>query len=122
MIARPAWRDEARQRAVAQFRAAWTLAPVAGRAAVADAAARGTIGHRWEIGRHACVLALLVGPVLRPGESPKAGAYRLFGCEITEDFPVTWDNAGVTAADLLGSVNAPASPAAWRGLPAPQGG
>ncbi len=50
------------------------------------------------------MLALLVTPALKPGESVKAGAYRLFGWEVTEDFPATWDAGGVTLAELLAAV------------------
>ena len=107
------WRQVARERAVAQFRQAWDGAPPAGRAALVEAAARGRVDHRWESGRRACVLALLVGPALRPHETPKAAAYRLFGCEVTDDFPVTWDAGGVTLAELLAAVGVPA-PAADR--------
>jgi hypothetical protein len=71
-----------------------------------DAAARDGIGHRWDRGARACVLALLVRPALRPAETPKAAAYRLFGCEVTEDFPVTWDAEGISIAELLESVGA----------------
>ncbi|MER3421771.1 MAG: hypothetical protein C4290_15135 [Chloroflexota bacterium] len=103
-IACPGWRDVTRARAVEAFRLAWERAPVAGRAALLDAAARDAVGHRWETGRHACVLALLVAPALKPGEPVKAGAYRLFGWEVTEDFPATWDAGGVTLAELLAAV------------------
>lgn len=104
------WREVARARACEQFQLAWERAPAAGRAALVEAAARGRVGHRWETGSRACVLALLVRPALRPGESPKAGAYRLFGCEVTEDFPVTWDGHGVQLTDLLASVGVPPIP------------
>ena len=111
------WRAVARERAIAQFRLAWERAPAAGRDALARAAARGRVGHRWEDGTRACVLSLLAAPALRLGETPKAGAYRLFGCEVTDDFPVTWDAGGVTLAELLGAVgvHGPAGPKApWR--------
>jgi hypothetical protein len=98
------WRDVARARATAQFRLAWERAPAAGRAALVAAAERDAVGHRWEAGRRACVLSLLVQPALRPHETAKAGAYRLFGCEVTDDFPVTWDAGGVTLAELLAAV------------------
>ncbi len=98
------WRTVARNRAVTQFQQAWEQAPPAGREALIAAAHDNDIGHRWETGARACVLALLVRPALRPGELPKAGAYRLFGCDVTEDFPATWDAAGVTPAQLLASV------------------
>lgn len=101
------WRQAARERAAAQFRQAWERAPSGGRAALLDAAARGRVGHRWETGTRACVLALLVRPDLRPAETPKAAAYRLFGCEIADDFPVTWDAGGVTLDELLASVGVP---------------
>lgn len=103
-IAGEDWREAARERAVSHFRLAWERAPEAGRAALIDAAERGRVDHRWETGRWACVLALLVSPALRVRETPKAAAYRLFGCEVTDDFPVTWDAGGVTLAHLLGSV------------------
>jgi hypothetical protein len=98
------WRTVARDRAIAQFRQAWERAPATGREALVEAALRDRIGHKWETGSRACVLALLARPALRPGELPKAGAYRLFGCEVTDDLPATWDGAGVTAAELLASV------------------
>ena len=98
------WRQRAREQAIAHFRQAWAMAPEAGRAALLEAAARDRVGHRWETGRRACGLALLVAPALRPGEAAKAGAYRLFGCEVTDDLPVTWDAAGVKAAELLAAV------------------
>jgi hypothetical protein len=98
------WRAMARNRAIAQFQQAWAQSPAAGREALIEAAQRDGIGHRWEIGARACVLALLVRPALRPGELPKAGAYRMFGCEVTDEFPATWDAAGVTPAQLLASV------------------
>lgn len=115
-IACPAWRDDTRARAVDAFRLAWERAPAAGRAALLEAAARGIVGHRWETGRHACVLALLVAPALKPGESVKAGAYRLFGWEVTEDFPATWDAGGVTLAELLAAVDVrlPERAGGWR--------
>jgi hypothetical protein len=100
----PGWRNDTRARAIDAFRLAWERAPAAGRAALLDAAARDAVGHRWETGRHACVLALLVMPALKPGEPVKAGAYRLFGWEVTEDFPATWDAGGVTLAELLAAV------------------
>ncbi len=103
-IACPGWRDATRARAIEAFRLAWERAPAAGRAALLDAAARDAVGHRWETGRHACVLALLVAPALKPGEPVKSGAYRLFGWEVTEDFPATWDAGGVTLAELLAAV------------------
>lgn len=109
------WREEARARAVAQFRRAWDGAPAEGRETLLRAAERGRVEHRWETGRHACVLALLVTPVLRPHESPKAAAYRLFGCEVTDDFPVTWDAGGVTLAELLSAVGV-RQPVRGRGL------
>ena len=98
------WRARERARTLALFRTAWGLAPPAGRTALAEAAARGGVGHRWTTGRGACVLALLAGPALRPAEAPRAGAYRLFGCEVVDDLPVTWDGGGVTLAELLGAV------------------
>ena len=98
------WQAAARNRAIEHFRLAWERAPAGGRAALIEAAERNSVGHRWETGRRACVLALLVRPALRPAEKPKMAAYRLFGCEVTDDFPVTWDAAGVTLADLLASV------------------
>ena len=105
------WRTMARNRAIAQFQHAWAQSPAAGREALIEAAQRDGIGHKWETGERACVLALLVRPALRPGELPKAGAYRMFGCEVTDEFPATWDAAGVTPAQLLASVGvqAPAS-------------
>jgi len=99
-----AWQRSARERAIEQFRNAWAGAPPAGREALVEAAARGRVGHKWETGRHACVLALLVRPALRPSETPKMAAYRWFGCEVTEDFPPTWDGLGVTLPELLASV------------------
>jgi hypothetical protein len=98
------WRQTTRERAIAEFRQAWERAPEAGRAALIEAARHGGPGHRWETGRRACVLALLVTPALRPHESPKMAAYRLFGCEVVDDFPVTWDAGGVSLAELLASV------------------
>jgi hypothetical protein len=98
------WRMVARNRAITQFQQAWGQAPPAGREALIEAALQDRIGHRWETGARACVLALLVRPALHPRELPKAGAYRMFGCEVTEDFPATWDAAGVTPAQLLASV------------------
>lgn len=98
------WREITRRHAIDQFRQAWERAPAAGRDALIEAVAAGGAGHRWENGSRACVLALLVGPLLRPGESPRAGAYRMFGCQVTDDFPVTWDAHGVSAAELLASV------------------
>lgn len=108
------WRAAAREGAITRFRQAWGLAPPAGREALIQAAERNRIGHRWETGRRACVLALLVRPALRPGERPKAGAYRLFGCDVVDDFPATWDGAGVTAPQLLAAVGVhlPPSPSA----------
>ena len=102
-----AWRAEARERALAHFRLAWERAPEAGRAALLDAVERGGPGHRWETGVRACVLALLVQPALRPGEGVKAGAYRLFGCEVTDEFPATWDARALPATALLAAVGAP---------------
>ena len=104
--ARGDWRQQTREQAIAHFRQAWAMAPEAGRAALLAAAARGRVGHQWESGRRACVLALLAGPALRSSEPVKAGAYRLFGCEVTDDLPVTWDGGGVTLAELLESVGA----------------
>ena len=98
------WRQQARDDAVALFRLAWEWAPAAGRAGLVDAAMAGRVGHRWETGARACVLALLVKPALRPREPAKAGAYRLFGCEVTDELPATWDGGGVTLADLLAAV------------------
>jgi hypothetical protein len=98
------WQTIARNRAVEQFGWAWRQAPPAGRQALVEAAIKDRIGHRWETGTRACVLALLVAPVLRPGEKPKAGAYRMFGSVVTDDFPATWDASGVTRAELLASV------------------
>jgi hypothetical protein len=98
------WRTIARNRAIAQFQQAWAQSPAAGRTALIEAAHRDSIGHRWETGERACVLALLVRPALRPGELAKAGAYRMFGCEVTDEFPATWDAAGVTPTQLLASV------------------
>ena len=99
-----AWQDRAREHALRQFRDAWAAAPGAGRQALLDAVTSGRVGHRWETGSRACVLALLVGPLVRPRESPKTAAYRFFGSEVTEDFPVTWDASGVTVSDLLAAV------------------
>ena len=98
------WQQLARERAIQQFRVAWERAPVAGRQALVEAADRDRVGHRWETGTHACVLALLVRPALREREPVKAGAYRMFGCEVTEDLPVTWDAHGISAAELLAGV------------------
>ena len=98
------WRQAARERAAEQFRLAWERAPAAGRTALVEAAEAGRVGHRWETGSRACVLALLVMPALRPRETAKAGSYRLFGCEVTDDLPVTWDAGGVKVAELLASV------------------
>ncbi|MGD9893325.1 MAG: hypothetical protein AB7R89_27315 [Dehalococcoidia bacterium] len=98
------WRTMARNRAIVQFQQAWAQAPAAGREALIEATQRDGIGHRWETGERACVLALLVRPALRPGELAKAGAYRMFGCEVTDEFPATWDGAGVTPAQLLAAV------------------
>ena len=111
------WRVAARERAIAQFRLAWERAPAAGRDALLRGAERGRVGHRWEDGTRACVLSLLAAPALRRGETPKAGAYRLFGCEVTDDFPVTWDAGGITLAELLASVGVHTRPerqAPWR--------
>lgn len=101
---RVAWREVARDQAIRQFRLAWERAPAAGREALIEAARRGRVGHRWETGARACVLALLVRPALREREPVKAGAYRMFGCEVTDDLPVTWDAGGVTIAELLAAV------------------
>jgi hypothetical protein len=98
------WQRSARERAIDQFRLAWERAPAAGRAAFVEAAARDKVGHRWDTGAHACVLALLVTPALRPHEPVKAGAYRMFGCEVTDDLPVTWDAHGISVAELLAAV------------------
>jgi hypothetical protein len=98
------WQQLAREQAQEQFRLAWERAPAAGREAFLEAVRRERVGHRWSTGAGACVLALLVRPALRPAESPKAGAYRMFGCEVTEDLPVTWDAAGVTLTELLAAV------------------
>ena len=98
------WRQAARERAVEQFRLAWVRAPAAGRTALLEAAVAGRVGHRWETGSRACVLALVVAPALRPHELARGRAYRLFGCEVTDDLPVTWDAGGVTVAELLASV------------------
>jgi hypothetical protein len=110
MEAAAGWREAARERAIEQFRLAWSRAPAAGRARLVERALRGDVGHRWETGSRACVLALLVGPALRPRETAKAGAYRLFGCEVTDDFPVTWDAHGVSPAELLAAVGVPVAP------------
>ena len=53
------WRGLTRERALALFQTAWERAPAAGREAFVEAARREAVGHRWETGRHACVLALL---------------------------------------------------------------
>jgi len=98
------WLERARAQAIAEFQLAWERAPVAGRTALIAAAERGGVGHRWETGRHACVLALLVAPARKAKEQPKMAAYRIFGCEVTDDFPVTWDASGVTLMELLTSV------------------
>jgi hypothetical protein len=98
------WQDRARQQAIDEFRIAWERAPAEGRDLLVEAAARSSAGHRWETGSRACVLALLVKPARRPNEQPKAAAYRLFGCEVTDDFPATWDAHGVTLTELLASV------------------
>ena len=114
------WRQLSRVHAMAHFQLAWERAPAAGREALVDAAQRGRVGHRWETGARACVLALLVKPALRPRETAKAGAYRLFGCEVTDELPVTWDAGGVGLADLLASVgvhlpaHAPRRAWSWR--------
>ena len=100
------WRAHERARAVALFRTAWALAPAEGREALLHAAADRRVGHRWTTGRGACLLALLAGPALRPSEAPRAGAYRLFGCEVVDDLPVTWDGRGVTLEALLTAVGA----------------
>ena len=110
------WRQQARAQTIAHFRQAWAMAPEAGRAALLEAASRDRVGHRWETGRRACVLALLVGPALRPAEPVKTGAYRLFGCEVTDDLPVTWDAGGITLAELLESVGAKVPAQQKRGL------
>jgi hypothetical protein len=104
------WRDAARERAIEQFRLAWSRAPAAGRAELVERARKGSVGHRWETGARACVLALLVTPALRPRETAKAGAYRLFGCEVTDDFPVTWDAHGVAPSELLAAVGVQVEP------------
>jgi hypothetical protein len=98
------WRGRERARTLALFRTAWELAPPRGREAFVEAALEARVGHRWTTGRGACVLALLAGPALRPGEAARAGAYRLFGCEVVDDLPVTWDGGGVALAELLGAV------------------
>ncbi len=118
------WRMAARVRAVEHFRLAWERSPALGREALVRAAERGSVGHRWEGATRACVLSLLVSPALRAGESPKAGANRLFGCEVTDDFPVTWDAGGVTLTDLLGAVGIHPRPArgAFRLIPRPNTG
>jgi hypothetical protein len=97
------------------------MALPAGRSALVDAATDGRVGHRWTTGRGACVLALLVGPSLRTRESARAGAYRLFGCEVVDDLPVTWDGGGVTLAELLGAVGVtlPSRQSLWRRWMAP---
>lgn len=110
MDAATGWQERARERAIEQFRLAWGRAPAAGRAELVERARRGKVGHRWETGSRACVLALLVAPALRPRETAKAGAYRLFGCEVTDDFPVTWDGSGVSSLELLASVGVPLAP------------
>ena len=89
---------------MARFRKAWEMAPREGRQLLIERAERDAVGHHWERGHRACVLALLAQPALRPSEPVKAGAYRLFGCDITDEFPVTWDGQGVTLFDLLASV------------------
>jgi hypothetical protein len=124
MAAGTTWRERERARTLTLFRAAWDGAPAGGRQALLAAAARDRVGHHWTSGRGACVLALLVQPALRPRESPKAAAYRFFGCEVTDNLPATWDADGVTLAELLESVGAalPAQPnrggaaGAWRAL------
>lgn len=98
------WQVTARQQAIDEFRIAWERAPAEGRELLIEAAKRSSAGHRWETGSRACVLALLVKPARRPSEKPKAAAYRLFGCEVTDDFPATWDAHGVTLTELLASV------------------
>ena len=113
------WRAHERARAATLFRTAWGLAPAEGREALLQAASRRRVGHRWTTGRGACVLALLAGPALRPTEMPRAGAYRLFGCEVVDDLPVTWDGRGVTLEELLAAVGAtnllaPCRQSLWR--------
>jgi hypothetical protein len=110
------WQQAARERAIKHFRVAWDRAPAAGRQALVEAAVRGRIGHRWETGAHACVLALLVRPALREREPVKAGAYRMFGCEVTEDLPVTWDAHGISAAQLLAAVGVDLPERGHRGI------
>ena len=112
------WREWQRARTIALFRVAWEQSPASGRAALVEAAARDRVGHRWSSGRGACVLALLARPVLRSGESAKAAAYRLFGCEVTDDLPVTWDAGGITLAELLDAVGAPLPKRGPRGMTA----
>ncbi len=112
------WRAHERARAVALFCSAWELAPTEGREALLQAAADRRVGHHWTTGRGPCLLALLAGPALRAGEAPRAGAYRLFGCEIVDDLPVTWDGRGVTLEALLAAVGAtnrlaPRRPSLW---------
>ena len=109
------WQQCARAEAVAYFRQAWALAPPAGREALVASAERDRVGHHWETGARACVLALLVRPALRPGERPKAGAYRLFGCDVTDDLPVTWDAGGVTLLEMLEAVDVRPLPRQQRG-------
>lgn len=116
------WQERQRARTIALFRSAWAMAPPAGRSALVDAAEAGRVGHRWRTGRGACVLALLVRPALRSGEAPRAGAYRLLGCEVTDDLPATWDGGGVTLTELLGAVGIALPPprpwwARWTALP-----
>ena len=110
------WRGLTRERAIELFQTAWERAPGAGREAFIEAARREAVGHRWETGARACVLALLVAPALRTGEKPRAGAYRMFGCEVTDELPVTWDGLGVTLTELLASVGVRPEPAPRRGL------
>jgi len=117
------WRGRERARTLTLFRTAWELAPPAGRTAFVEAAVAGRVGHRWTTRRGACVLALLAGPALRPGEPARAGAYRLFGCEVVDDLPVTWDGGGVALAELLGAVGVGIPErgrrGGWRVLPLP---
>ncbi|MGH2587157.1 MAG: hypothetical protein ACRDJE_19765 [Dehalococcoidia bacterium] len=110
------WQQRAREQAQEQFRLAWERAPASGREAFLEAVRRERVGHRWSTGAGACVLALLVRPALRPAESPKAVAYRMFGCEVTDDFPATWDAAGVTLTELLAAVGVRLPETPKRGL------